>query len=236
MASDGALGGGSGRPASVLPGLLTGAAMAVLLLGLGGPSLVGALVALPGVAAMSQVRAGDALSPERYDQAAGALAESARFWPDGSLEADRGYLFLRRAEAMEPGETRDRAYRAAIDATQAGLASAPAQPSAWARLAYLELRQGNRPASLAALRMSLITGSVVPELMTSRLEIGLRLAALFDAAMVGLMKRQIRLIWILKPEYVTQLSADPSAADFVRAALAELDEADMREFIRQNRR
>ncbi len=237
MASDGVEGGVPGQPASLASGLLVGAAIAALLLGLGVPSLIAAVVGAPGVEVVGQIRFDDAKpSGERLGDGASAFASAARFWMDGSLEVDRGYLLLKRAEELAPGPTREAAYREAMEATRAGLAAAPVQPSAWARLAYLELRSGRQAAALAALRMSLMTGPVTPALMASRLEIGLRLTPLFDQELTGLMKRQIRLLWVLNPDYVGKLSADPLSADLTRAALAELDENDMREFIRQNRR
>ena len=97
---------------------------------------------------------------------------SGQLWlADGRLRTDLGLAYLLLAEKLPRGDTNAGAYlQRAIEALKAGLARAPANPYAWARLAYAEaLAHGWSPLAMSSLRLSLITAPYEPRLLWSRL-------------------------------------------------------------------
>ncbi|NYZ16398.1 hypothetical protein HL658_27975 [Azospirillum sp. RWY-5-1] len=214
-----------------------GAAVVAVALGgalvwLGAPRLIAALESLDARTVIWDARAGHPPPPDRLAAAAADLDAAQRWAADGEAMGDRGFLLVQQARATPPGPERGALLDRAAQATEAGLAAAPAQPSAWARLAWLHVARGDRAAAIPALRLSLLTGPVAPALMASRLELGLELLSLMDPDTRGLLRRQVRLLWVVSPETVAAMSQKPDTGGFVRDALNDLSEEDMAAFLR----
>lgn len=214
-----------------------GAAVVAVALGgalvwLGAPRLIAALGGLDARAVIWDARAGRAPPPERLAAAAAELDAAQRWAEDGEAMSDRGFLLVQQARATPPGPERGALLDRAARVTEAALAVAPAQPSAWARLAWLHVARGDAAAAIPALRLSLLTGPVAPALMGSRLELGLDLLSLMDADTRGLLRRQVRLLWIVSPETVAALSRRPDTGGFVLDALNDLSAEDMAAYLR----
>lgn len=211
---------------------LVAVALGAGLVGLGLPRLVSALLTIDARAVLWEARSGGALPTERLASAAADLDAAQRWVSDGEVLSDRGFLLVRQAQATPPGPERAALLDQAAAATAAGLAAAPAQPSAWARLAWLHMVRGDRASAVPALRMSLLTGPVAPALMASRLDLGLSLLPVLDADTHTLLRRQIRLVWVVAPDTIATMAQNKETGGFVRDALNDLSEEDMAAFLR----
>lgn len=207
-------------------------ALGASLVALGLPRLFAALQSLDARAVLWDARAGHMPPPDRLAAAASDLDAAQRWAADAEAVSDRGFLLIQQAQATPPGPARTALLDGAAAATEAGLAAAPAQPSAWARLAWLRVVRGDRTAAVPALRLSLLTGPVAPTLMASRLQLGLDLLPLVDPDTRALLRRQVRLLWIVSPDTVAAMAQDTTTGGFVRNALDELSDGDMAAFLR----
>lgn len=219
------------RPPSHAGAAVVGLVLAAVCCGLSLPRLAAAVAALDAGDTLWAVHAGQSATVEELATAAAGLAAARRWVVNGESEADRGLLLLHQAMTQTPGAERQRLLAEAEAATTAGLGAAPGQPSAWARLAWLRDRRGNAADAAAALRLSWLAGGVAPELMTSRLELGVRLASVMDLETMSLLHRQIRLTWVIAPDFVAKLAAQPEAGALVQAALADLSKDDVADYL-----
>lgn len=201
-------------------GLVLAGLLGLVLLGAGGVSLGSAVTALPARAVLGDLRAGRPVADAEAQAAAAALDRAGRWQASAELAADRGLLLLRRDDAE------------AERATEAALRLGPVQPSAWARLAALRAARGEAEGAVQALRLSMLTGAVVPELTRSRIELGLALADRLDPATRALLVRQFRLAWVLDPAAASELLRRADAAPFMQEAMAAMDAADIAQFVR----
>ena len=239
MANEGPADGGEGasrrerapKP-SYLGAALIGAVVAVLLLVLGVPRLVAALVALGPQGVVWDVHSDVPVPVAGLAAAADGLASAGRWVINGGDMADRGLLLSRQAAAVPPGPQRVRLLEEAEAATVSGLAVAPGQPGVWFRLAWLREIRGDRAGALAALRVSWLSGGFVPSVMLSRLEFAFGLVPSMNAEMRSLLRRQLRLTWVVAPEAVDGFSRRPDVAPLVQEALADLSDADVARYVR----
>lgn len=208
--------------------------MGCALLGFGVPSLIAAVRTIEARAVIWATYTGAATPEKALLDAVADLGILQRWGRDGELEGDAGLLLLRVGQAAPTGAERDERFAASAAAFSAALAIAPGQPNAWANLAYLHLHRGDTAAAVAALRMSMLSGSFVPALMASRIELGLRLLPAMDPETVGLLQRQIRLTWTLDPDFVAKLSARPGLTPLVRDAMDGLSEVEMAQYVRRH--
>jgi len=203
-----------------------------LLLALGLPRLIAGVATLDARAVLWDVHSGtEAVQPQALAAASADLASAYRWVRDGELEGDRGLLLLRAADSAV-GAERKELLAAATEATVASLTRAPGQPSVWLRLAHLRNWEGDLKAAVAALRMSMLSGSFIPALMPSRIDLALRLLPAMDREVVELLERQVRLMWVADPNFVARLGARPEAGPLVRNALAGLTEAEIALYVR----
>lgn len=207
------------------------------LLGLAGPRLIAAGLSLDARAVSWDLEETQAPpQPQRLAAAAAGLAAADDWVVDGQGRIDRSLLLLRQAETVPTGDERDHLQAAAEASAVAGLAQSPGQPSAWARLARLRLARGDHSGAAAAFRLSLLSGAVVPTVMTWRLELGLQLRPHLDPDTLALIERQIRLTWILQPDYVARLATRPGEAMLVRQALDALSQQEVQHYLRLHSR
>lgn len=213
------------------------ATVGIVLLVLGVPRLAGeawVVDARSTVHGVLDTRADDTEGPSVADltSAAARIGQAGGLTGDARLMSDRGLLLLRRAEAEPPGPQRDQFLADAIAATEQGLAKGPGQPYAWARLAYLRAITGDRRSAGGALRLSMLTGSVAPQLMPSRLRLGLSLLPDLDKEERDLLARQVRLLFVLRPDQLEGVATTDAVRAFIDEALAAMTEADIANYVR----
>lgn len=114
---------------------------------------------------------------------------------------------------------------AAAAAFRAVLTAAPLAPHVWSRLAYAEYARNRFEPAARAWRMSALTGSFDPELMTSRLEAGLALRPYMDVPARDALVGQIVLYQRWRPVELVALARRFKATAIVRQALASDAEA-----------
>lgn len=219
-------GGGHGSRSYPAGAVLT-LVFATLALVLAVPRLIGSLHALSAQETVTALNAGATLPSAELIEAAGQLAAAAHWSGGGDHTLDRGLVLLRQGLGTADPHAKAELFAAAEKATAEGLAAAPGEPGAWARLAWLRLQQGNRDGAVAALRLSFLSGAFVPVLMPSRLELALTLRPAMDDEMLSLLRRQIRLVWVISPDFVAALAERPNIGPLVRNALAELSEEEV---------
>jgi hypothetical protein len=209
------------------------AALAVVCLSLAFPRAIAAFTALDARALLWDMHRNEGRNdPQRMAHAAAALERSLWWVPDGEMAAERAYLLMRQAQAQADPASRTQVLRQAEDATIAAVALAPAQPVPWLRLAWLQSQRGDAQAAARSLRLSMLTGPLMPPIMTSRLELGLRLLPALDAETRSLLARQIRLAWVTNPTVIADLSARPGLGPTIRAALDGLSESEVQSYLR----
>jgi hypothetical protein len=202
------------------------AILAFLLLVLAVPRTVGVLVAARAEPVLRKLQD---LQPVQVDELRTLIAalEDGRFWRgDGRLRTDLGLAYLLLAEKLPRDDPEaGRALQAAIAALQAGLARAPANPYAWARLAYAEaLARGWSPQAVSALRLSLITAPYEPRLLWSRLRMSFLAWPEMSSEDRELIFQQIRFAWRADPGELARLAQELRQVNLVRAALLRTPE------------
>ncbi len=158
------------------------------------PRTIAAFSMMPGDSVLNaiqrdeQVRASDLELLASSREAALAWIEAGRVW------TDLGLAQLRRANKAGLWTAEGRRHLdESVSSLRRGLALAPANPFAWARLGYVELvRGGPSTAAAEALKMSMLTGAYEPLLMFSRLNLCLRVWREFDEEGRALVAQQIR--------------------------------------------
>ncbi|WP_313412067.1 hypothetical protein [Rhodospirillum rubrum] len=212
---------------AVVPGL-AGLAVALILIGLALPRCLAAWNDRAGASVLWDLRAGKPAPESEVLAAAGqSLVASASRLPRGEALADGGYLLARAAESAADPARRLALSRSALAATERGLALAPANASAWARLAVLRVGAGDREGAAAALRLSFLAGPVVPALTASRLDLAFALLPALDGETRALLDRQIRITWILEPARIARLAEDRRLGFLIGRALDGVSEEDM---------
>lgn len=219
------------RPSSLTAALLAGVLTCVML-GLGIPQLVGAMTALGAAAVIDDLQRGQTPDVKALTAASDSLAQAVSWDRNGTYDTRRATVLSALAEAAPPGPEQQNLYTQAIAAVRAGLSRAPGQPHAWAHLAALLERTGDRIGAIDALRLSMLSGAVEPALMLWRIDQGLRLRALLDPDTVSMLRRQIRLMWVITPEEVATLSKRPEATALVQDSLALLTQEEVDHYIR----
>ncbi len=220
---------GRSRPASAAAYLALG--IGALLAVAGAARLWAAVLAEPARAGLETLSKTNAPPPPaQARQIADALAAAGRLAPVivPWTASDRGASLeaLLRAAAGDPSAT-------AVQA--AALAAAPGDPNGWLRLARQRAAAGDVTGAGQALRLSFLSGAVVPGLMLPRLRLGLDLNSALDAETQQLLARQIRLVWMLEPSALPPLLVNSAYRPILAAALAAVTPADEQQFRRVNR-
>lgn len=199
---------------------------AVLLL-LGVPRLVASLANLPGDRVYAIDQDGRAIGRAEIDALLDSRLDATRWVTRGRDWTDIGAAYLMRArQGKEPGEVDKADLARAIEAMKKGLALAPANPFAWARLALIQyMHDGGPSAAMAeALRMSLLTGSYDERLVLTRLDLSFRAISYFSRDDRELILQQIRYAWPIASNQLVAMARDPLRRGFIAAAFANAPE------------
>lgn len=196
----------------------------LVLLCLALPRLIGETIVLDARQHVLALRTDPAATGDRAAllSSAALINQTGPLTGDGRLLADGGLLLLRAALLETDMAERQRLLRMAAAASEAGLRQTPAYPAAWTRLAFIRRELGEPVAAAAALRLSLLTGAVMPQVMADRLGLGLELLPYLDPEGVALLQRQIRLVHDIRPESLPALyQRSPFAQAFIEATLRQ---------------
>jgi hypothetical protein len=138
-----------------------------------------------------------------YDDAAVLTTWAAYRQPDVQLAHD----LIARADAL----------------TRGALIRDPLQPAIWLRLSYLRQKAGDDDRAAQALKLSLISGTVAPNIHLARVRLGLDLLPILDTDTSEMLRRQIRMMDVLAPSGSVELLAQstPSQRLFIDNALAD---------------
>lgn len=204
--------------------------MAVLpaMLGLGlvlmaAPRFGGEMMLWPARSQITAIQSGQ--SPGSADDlaAAAALIEEAGSWTaDHRLIANGGLLLMRQAVVTTDPVARSTLLRRAVALTEEGLRRTPAQPVAWTRLAALRLALGEPEKAGKAMRLSLLSGPLMPQITAPRLAQGLALLPYLDKDTKELLARQVRLLQATQPAQLNALKADAGISAFIENTLANV--------------
>jgi hypothetical protein len=148
--------------------------------------------------------------------------ERGQFWlNDGRVRTDLGLAYLLLAE-KSPRDDASVYLQRATDALKAGLARAPANPYAWARLAYAEaLSQGWSPLAVSSLRLAMITAPYERRLLWSRLRMAFLAWWYMSSEDREIVLQQVRAAWNADQEELTRLAIESNQVSLVRVALMQ---------------
>ncbi len=214
-----AAGPGPRRWGALLPLVLGGC---LLVFGL--PRLVSALTMLPGAPVIDALRAGQPVSDEELDGLARRWSIARQFSSSGRIAAELAATKLAEADRLTRGaqSKRQGLVEEAAALLEAGLAAAPANSFAWARLAYARsLKDGFGPGAVDAWRMSVLTAPADRRLALWRTRFGIALISRFLEGDQALLDGQIRFAWRSNQEEVARYAkaAGPESVRVVRATL-----------------
>jgi hypothetical protein len=185
------------------------------------PRTIGALVTSPTSATLSDIQDQKAVDAQALRAFITAQERSIAWSPSGRLWTDLGLAELLIAEGLPANDpSAATALQKATQSIKQGLALAPANPYAWARLAYAEaLTAGWSPLALSALRMALVTAPYEPRLLWSRLRLAFIAWPHMPADDRDLVFQQIRFAWNRSRQDLMILAAELDQVELVRAAL-----------------
>jgi hypothetical protein len=133
--------------------------------------------------------------------------------------------YLRGLDVFTPALERREAYRQAAAEAMTSLLQAPAQPTAWLRLATLRWILHDEPETIIQpWKMSIFTGRTHSSLFAQRVEMGLAQREFMDQEAVAMLRDQLLLAWRARPGTLIRVLARRDRELVVtRALLASTD-------------
>lgn len=147
-----------------------------------------AALVLPSVSDLARIEAGQ--RPETVSADIAAHERAFRLFPDSRLLAALALLQMTSARTDSSPD-----WAAPEAALQASLFRRPLDSLTWARLAYVQIQQGQRAEAAEALSRSLHTGRFIPGFMQWRFAQGLGLWNNLDATVKAQLADQAGLLW-----------------------------------------
>ena len=198
--------------------------MALALIVLALPRTVAALLTIPSAAILRSLQNQETVGVEDLEKVVSGQRRGLSLVADGRLATDLGLaelLIAERLPADDPAVPTH--FTNATNALKQGLALAPGNPYAWARLAYAEARQqGWTPLALSSLRLALLTSPYDPRLLWSRLRLGFLAWPYMQPDDRDIVLQQIRWAYDENPKELARLAVDADRVNVVRAALLRL--------------
>ncbi len=157
------------RHAVPLIGFLAG----ILVLGLAVPRTIAAFQLLPAGPVLDAVRSGDVVSGEALQTVISSSEDALGWLPSAHTQEDLSLAHLELAKPQGYGgsETGRRHLSDGLRALKAGLSLSPADPYAWARLAFIRIKNGGSATGVKrALFLSFLTGPYEKRLAISRIQ------------------------------------------------------------------
>jgi len=204
------------------------AMVAVFLLLIAIPRLLLSVVTVPSAVVLRELQNQEPVTFEELQTVVRSQRRGLFFVNNGRLYTDLGLAELLMAERLSADHADVNTHlENAVRALKDGLATAPGNPYAWARLAYAEARlRGWTPVALSSLRLALLTAAFEPRLLWSRLRLGFLAWSHMTAEDHEIMYQQIRTAWDEDPTELARLARDLDRIDVVRTALLRFPNAD----------
>lgn len=204
------------------------AVIAVFLLLIAVPRMLVSVVTVPSAVVLRELQNQEPVTFEELETVVRSQRRGLMFVNDGRLHTDLGLAELLMAERLSTDDADvNRHLENAVRALKDGLAAAPGNPYAWARLAYAEARlRGWTPVALSSLRLALLTAAFEPRLLWSRLRLGFLAWPHMTLEDHEIMFQQIRTAWEENPTELARLARDLDRIDVVRTALLRFPNAD----------
>ena len=213
------------------PALLLALAGGLILLVLAVPRTIVSVVTLPGLPVLNAIQNDAEFSVPDLEVLSRGLERASAWIDSGRIETDHGLAQLRlaRITGFRTDEGR-RLLNQAEELLRHGLARAPANPFAWARLAFVRLaKDGPSKAVADTLVMSMKTGADDPRLRFSRLPLCLMVWEWFDEDGRRMAEEQIRLAWKASHPTTAEIARRHDRLEAVRRVLAAAP-GDLRRF------
>lgn len=197
--------------------------IAITLLVLAVPHLIGLALIAPAEPVLRQIQEQKSVDLSALKEMVAAQESGLPWIADGRLRTDLGLAYLLIAEqTSRQGGNGKPDFTRAIDALRSGLARSPANPYAWARLAYAEaLQNGWTTRAISALRLAIVTAPYEPRLLWSRLRMCFLAWPQLPKSDREPVLQQIRFAWHDGPKELVNLARELGRIDLVRDALAE---------------
>jgi hypothetical protein len=157
------------------------------------------------------------------DQAHAAAATNVR--ASGWFEGSRYRLHAARTLLALPAQARSHELPAVEQLTRRSLASAPMSSYGWTLLSFLRLQRGDVPGAARAWEMSVLVGRYVPNLMQSRLLLGMRIVGR-DQSLAAAATDQIRFLAEADPNSLARTARHGGIEAPVRAVLARSEQSE----------
>ncbi len=184
---------------------------------------------LPGDPVLNAIQSGDDVRDSELEDLASSRAAALGWIESGRAWTDLGLAQMRLANkaGLDGGR---RLLEESVSSLRRGLALAPANSFAWARLAYVELARGGPSTAVTeALNMSMLTAPYEPRLLYSRLDLSLLVWRQFDEEGRALVAQQVRYAWEMSRTRLARLAQKRNASRTVADALAD-DPKDVNDF------
>lgn len=146
--------------------------------------------------------------------AAGEANASASRWFEPGRYAARAARVL----IALPADKRGGELKRIEQLVRTSLGRAPMSSYNWALLSWLRLEADDVPSATQALELSLLTGRFAPDLVSSRLQFGIRLSAR-DRQMTNPVREQVVLYAEANPDGLALMARNTGNEPFIRAAL-----------------
>jgi hypothetical protein len=207
---------------SRLTAALASTALALTVLYLGVPRLVGGIVKLPGDHAISQIRAERPIASTDVATLAQSRERTLRWLPERKTWGELGLAHLLAGALRAPeDESRRPALLAAVGAIETGLALAPNDGYAWARLAiaryYLD---GPSDGVADALTQSLLIAEYDRRLVFDRLDVAFAVWDRLSPETREVVRRQVGYGYHVSPNRLGALARTPDRRVRILAALS----------------
>lgn len=211
-----------------IPAALLALVVGVIILYLAVPRTMAAFLKIPGDPILNNMQMGKEVSPEELEYLTSTRKRALAWLPEGRTWTDMGMAqSLMAYKIGHQSEEGKKLLTESIASLKNGLALAPANPFAWARLGYAELIKAGRPNSSAAnaLKMSLLTAVYEPRLLVSRLELCLTVWEYLDDEGRDLVAKQVSLATRREPAKLAEIANRNNAAvSIIRDTLSKYPE------------
>jgi hypothetical protein len=212
-------------PRRTVAGVLAAGLIGLLLLVEGIPGSIGAFEELPADDILQSLSDRKPITSSDLARAASDFKRAIAWLPSGEINQNLSLVLV--TEAVQAGLRTDEGRRLLRDAQNAAiqdLRQRPISPNSWARLGYIQLQLDQSHEGVAsALRMSLLTGWVNPDLTVTRLYLGYSAWKEFIGDEdLSMYLRFIREAWKQDPQVVVEQSRQYAGEQVTRMALAAI--------------
>jgi len=220
----------------VIYGLAIGLIAALMSLGI--PRLITAFVAMPASPVLWNLQKQRNVDHDNLINLISAQEKGLNWVENSRRWTDLGFAQIMLAEKQVETTEQQSLYAQARHSLRKGLSLGPANPFAWVRLAYIDIRQGKVTHETAEyLRKSIQTGPHEPRLVLTRLKFVFLLWSYFKKEERTMLLNQMRFAWFIDADETVTASLKAGQIGALRAALLKSPEdfARLEQMIRKNK-